>query len=124
MGGWMVVGSFHSWSPHPPLVFGHTSLPLASSGAKVIAWLGHCQDQIRQQACKSSRLPVCAGLFSNDVMSHLIHTKVVQRRGEGRRAVIGDCVGVDFRPRGLRYDGQNNSGTRKVHLFNTGLRHE
>lgn len=80
LGGWMVVRSFPSYSTLPS---GHTSLPPASSWAKVIVWLGHCQDQIRQQDCKkSSHLLVCAGLFSSDVMSHLIHASVEHRREE------------------------------------------
>lgn len=63
-----------------------TSQPLAFSVAKVIVWLGHCQDQIRQQDCKSSSLPVCAGLFSSDVMSHLlIHANVLHWAGEDVR---------------------------------------
>lgn len=79
LGGRLVVRSFHFYST--PLIFGHTSLPLASSAAKVIVWLivGIRSDN---RTATAAVCPVGAGLFSSDVMSCLIHASAVHQRGE------------------------------------------
>lgn len=66
---------------HPPHLWAH--LPATGFLWGQSNRVAHCRDQIRQQDCNSSRLPVGAGLFSSDVMSRLIHASAVRQRGEG-----------------------------------------
>lgn len=112
LGGWMVVRSFPSYST---LRSGHTSLPLASSWAKVIVLLGHCQDQSNnRQQTTGLQKQSSAGLrwpFQQwcNVPSHPCKCGAPERGG----GLWSGNVWVGILGRGVRFDGQNNTFSQR-----------